>query len=128
MKSDDNQTTVSTDTDADAPLRASSPTANSSFPALPPITERQSAAFYVLKGLAIISVICAHFVMGAADGDAAALAEKLRSVCGNLGVPCFFFAAGFFYRRSPGDFAPFWKKKLTTVVLPWFIALFAQGP
>ena len=93
MKTDDNQTTVSTDTDADAPLRASSPTANSSFPALPPVTERQSAAFYVLKGLAIISVICAHFVMGAADGDAAALAEKLRSVCGNLGVPCFFLWA-----------------------------------
>ena len=122
MKTDDNQINVSTGSDGDAPMRTSSPSAsNSSCPALPPVTERQSSAFYVLKGLAIISVICAHFVMGAADGDAAALAEKLRSVCGNLGVPCFFFAAGFFYRRSPRDFAPFWKKKLATVVLPWFI-------
>ncbi len=122
MKTDDNQINVSTGSDGDEPMRTSSPSvSNSSCPALPPVTERQSSAFYVLKGLAIISVICAHFVMGAADGDAAALAEKLRSVCGNLGVPCFFFAAGFFYRRSPRDFAPFWKKKLTTVVLPWFI-------
>ena len=89
---------------------------------IPPITERQSAAFYALKGLAIIPVVCAHCTNGAGGGDLAALLFKLRSIVGTLGVPCFFFASGYFYKRLSGDALNFWRKKIPTIFVPWLVA------
>lgn len=125
MKKDEKQTNISLGDARDASAQTSaSPISGSANLPLPPVTEHQSSAFYVLKGLAILWVISGHFGHGATAGEMAELAEKLRNVLCVIGVPCFFFAAGFFYRRSFRDFAPFWQKKLTTIVLPWFIGAF----
>lgn len=88
---------------------------------IPKITERQSAGFYALKGIAILMVVCAHMTASKELDASGEFARNLRSIAGTLGVPCFFFASGFFFRRSPGDSAAFWRKKASTIIVPWLI-------
>ncbi len=45
---------------------------------------------------------------------------KAMSYIGTLGVPVFFFLAGYFFSITEDSFRVFVRKKLTTIVCPWF--------
>lgn len=88
---------------------------------IPKITERQSAGFYALKGIAIFVVVGAHLV-ASADLEPLSLSVcRLRALIGHAGVIGFLFASGFFFKRAPGDSVAFWRKKASTIVVPWLI-------
>ena len=88
---------------------------------LPPITERQSAAFFAFKGLAICAIVGAHIVRPSNLGNLAENVYLWRCTIAQSAL-LFFFASGFFYKRTRGDSRSFWSKKFKTIVVPWLIA------
>ena len=84
------------------------------------LTNDDKNLFYILKGLAIFSVVCAHStpITENADKISVVISEFLNYL-GTMGVPIFFLVSGFLFDRNKRSLGAFWKRKLTTVVLPW---------
>ncbi len=72
----------------------------------------------ILRAYAILSVACAHTAVGAGGSKLGFIAHTILSYMSILGVPIFFFLAGYFHSLSKDDFGLFLKKKLIQIVLP----------
>lgn len=79
------------------------------------IQKRISNSAFILKAMAIFSVICAH-----CPYDTDSVLSCVLNNLGVIGVPIFFFLSGFFYRTKKYDFKELLIKKLKTLILPWF--------
>lgn len=87
------------------------------------VTERESRAFFIIKAIAIITVLIAHLSNLVLDyGTVTAITTAALEPSMFMGIPIFVFVSGFFYRRKPHDTWEFWKKKGLVIVLPWLIA------
>lgn len=69
--------------------------------------------FYRLRGIAIISVACAHCLQLSNP-----ILSKIGALLGTIGVPIFFICSGYFFKRI--DKASL-KKKCNSIILPWII-------
>lgn len=69
--------------------------------------------FYRLRGIAIISVACAHCLQLSNP-----ILSKIGGMLGTLGVPIFLICSGYFFKRiDKGSY----KKKCNSIILPWII-------
>ncbi len=84
-------------------------------------SEERSKQIYALKAFAILSVVCAHMKLTISQGDAGWLSNKIISAYAILGVAAFFICSGFYYMRKNGDSIVFWRKKIRTLIVPWFL-------
>lgn len=75
-----------------------------------------------IRLIALISIIFAHFTSNAFFPDNLYPINNFIYYFKTFGVFAFFFLSGFLYKRSKGDTSLFWKKKLLTVILPFFVA------
>lgn len=85
--------------------------------------KERSAALDYIKGLSILSVICAHCnsVTGSAS-DFANVSSLILQNLGTFGVICFMVISGILYRVPQGNVGKFFGKKLKTIVIPWIIS------
>lgn len=76
-----------------------------------------------IKGLAIISVICAHCnsVLDSSNQFAVGSSLLLQNI-GTFGVICFFVISGVLFRHPGKDIGRFLKKKVNNIVIPWMIS------
>lgn len=74
-----------------------------------------SNTLYVLRALAIVCVAAAH-----CESFQFELAEKIRSLIGTMGVPCFLLCSGYFFSSTQVT-KVFWTKKLKSIVIPWVV-------
>ena len=88
------------------------------------ITKTESNALYILKAFAIIFAMSAHVVPYyiKTSGQAIRILTGIWQVLCRVGVPAFLIISAFFYKREKKDTLKFWKKKLLTLILPWFVA------
>ncbi|WDO14471.1 acyltransferase family protein [Flavobacterium sp. WW92] len=77
-------------------------------------TPEVSSSFNIAKIFSILSVILAHSRIND-DSYYSAIAERI----GCLGVVTFFFISGFFFNISKYGTGKFFKKKITSVIIPW---------
>lgn len=81
----------------------------------------KSSISYVLRGMAIWSVIYAHS-LNFENHYLSVLSEML----GLVGVPLFLICSGAYFKYQP--WPEFWRKKINTLLLPWVIwGTFAYG-
>ena len=80
---------------------------------LPQINGLLSKRLYIMKALAILSVLFAHMPMPGFCG-------VVQTRAGVIGVVVFFTLSGFVFRRKP--LLDFWVGKLKSIVLPWLLA------
>lgn len=75
---------------------------------------------YILKALAILAVVCAHSTgMPELTSNSNRASVCVLNYIGTMGVPVFYLIAGMLFEQSQKSFLEFFKKKLTTIVLPW---------
>ncbi len=73
----------------------------------------------ILRAYAILSVVCAHTaVVGENAPASSVVAKTIMSYIAIIGVPIFFFLAGYFHSLSKDSFRVFVKKKLVQIVVP----------
>lgn len=85
------------------------------------ISVRDSNAIYMMRGIAILSVIAAHVnVLENTNILRASLTNGI-SYFGQLGVIIFLLTGGFLYHREKGDNCIYFQKKLRTLVVPWLV-------
>lgn len=83
----------------------------------------KSETIFYIKGLSIISVICAHCNSVPAESNEFARIESLiLQNLGTLGVICFFVLSGMLFHYRPGKMRDFFKKRLKTLCIPWFLS------
>jgi len=76
----------------------------------------------VIKGLSLISVICAHCnSVPKGSSTFATVCSVEMSNIGTLGVICFFVISGFLFHYNSGEFVQFVKKKMIRLIIPWII-------
>lgn len=85
------------------------------------ISHRTSAAIYILKAVAIFSVITAHVNIIDDSYMCRYIISGLWGAFSKVGVIAFFISSGFFYKRKEKDTVSFWKKKLVSLVVPWIV-------
>lgn len=84
------------------------------------LTDNEKNFIYILKGLAIFCVVCAHSTPVSENADSMSIAAaEVLNYLGTMGVPIFFLVSGFLFDQNKRDFKDFWKRKLTSIVLPW---------
>lgn len=83
--------------------------------------ERDSNRLWILKGLSIFSVVCAHVAYDSTQNPQEQVALNLLNNFGTIGVVVFFVLAGYFFSRKNEDAGIFWTKKVKHLVLPWLI-------
>ena len=76
-----------------------------------------SSRIWQMKAWAILLVICAHCAGVFPSAPASKVAAQLLQNLGALGVPIFFFLAGYVFRYKA--LGPWLKGKLTGFVVPW---------
>lgn len=82
---------------------------------------KKSETIYYIKGLSILSVICAH--CNAVLNTGSIFAQTCSTLLGNIGtfgVICFFMISGGLFHFT--DKKIFFKKKLVHIVVPWIIS------
>lgn len=77
----------------------------------------------ILKAIAIISVISAHSnrIINGNNNQFELLFSKLLNQFGVVGVAIFFVLSGYLFYLDKTPFLLFVRKKLTRIILPWFI-------
>lgn len=76
--------------------------------------EQFSSFFYVLRGIAILSVAYAHSL--SLDN---LILQRISSLIGIIGVPVFLISSGFFF--NPSGFICMMKKTIKGIAIPWLI-------
>ncbi len=79
----------------------------------------ESKAIWILKSFAILSVMAAHVTMKSSGGLLPEIFSKGWKLTINIGVMIFFVLSGYFYRFPEKNRLEFFRKKLSTVVIPW---------
>ena len=85
------------------------------------MNEKESSIIYILKSLAIFSVVCAHTAVmpESISSGSVNLVVFLLSVMGTIGVPTFFVLSGYLFFESKRTFGEMLIEKLKTIVIPW---------
>lgn len=83
----------------------------------------KNKTIYYMKGLAIISVVCAHCnSVPNTTGRFAHVSSLILSNVGTFGVICFFILSGFLFHFKGGQIKQFFLKKLKYICVPWLIS------
>lgn len=83
-------------------------------------SDREKNLIYILKGLAIVCVVCAHSTALSSDaGRGSVIMAQVLDYLGTMGVPVFFLLSGYLFDRNSRGFGLFWKRKLISIVVPW---------
>lgn len=82
--------------------------------------KKRNNYIYILKALAIFSVICAHSTPLAVDSSKCnVISSKVLDYLGTFGVPIFFCISGYLFAGNTRTWGDFWKRKVITLFLPW---------
>lgn len=81
-----------------------------------------SQSVYIIRFIAILSVIAAHVNIVDNSNYLSCLITHIWAVLSCFGVPAFLITGGYYYHREKNDSRIFWKKKLHSVIIPWVIA------
>lgn len=87
--------------------------------------ETKTERYYFLSFLrvvALLSVLFAHFTSNIVFPSNLKSISNIISYFSVFGIFAFFFISGFLYQRYPGDSKVFWKKKIFTIIIPFFAA------
>lgn len=85
------------------------------------ITKDQSNTIYVMKAIAIFSVICAHSHSTPYTDSLNIFSSNLLALFGLGGVSLFFTISGFFFQSFSGTFYELIKKKIGAIIIPWIV-------
>lgn len=85
--------------------------------------KEENKTIYYIKGLAILSVICAHCnaVFDEKNRIANAGSLLLQNI-GSIGVVCFFVISGILFHYKRGQLVSFFKKRIYSICIPWIIS------
>lgn len=83
------------------------------------LTPRDSTALYFVKVMAILASVAAHVSVIDLSTPLSQAATRFWDQFSCISVGCFLICAGILYTRAPADTLPFWKRKATTMILPW---------
>lgn len=84
------------------------------------LTKNESARIWQMKAWAILFVVCAHCAGVPVDAPAASqIVSQLLQSFGSLGVPIFFFLAGYVFRHK--KLIPWLRGKITGLLIPWLV-------
>ena len=75
----------------------------------------------VLRGIAIFSVVCAHTAISTNVNEISIKCVEIMQIFGCGGVGLFFVLSGYFFAENTDDIQVFWRKKLYTLIIPWFV-------
>ncbi len=85
-----------------------------------PLTKKESIRIWKMKAWAVLFIICAHCGGATANASFATVtASSMLTGFGSLGVPIFFFLAGYVFHYS--GFLPWLERKITGVLVPWLV-------
>ena len=87
--------------------------------------ETKNERYYYLSFLrvvALLSVLFAHFTNNILFPNNLKPISNAISYFSVFGIFAFFFVSGFLYNRCTGDSKVFWKKKLFSIIIPFFVA------
>lgn len=84
--------------------------------------EQISQSLYVIRCIAVLAVITAH-VNNIDDSNLLSnIITHIWAIIARFGVPAFLISGGYYYHREKKDSKRFWKKKLFSVIIPWFFS------
>ena len=78
--------------------------------------------FWALKGIAILSVICAHVGTIMLDNLFVKYCSNILNNIGIIGVGIFYFISGYYYKFNQTQKLHFLMTKMKTLIIPWLIA------
>ena len=81
-----------------------------------------SQSVYIIRFIAILSVIAAHVNIVDNSNCLSNLITRIWGILSCFGVPAFLITGGYYYHREKNDSKIFWQKKLHSVIIPWVIA------
>lgn len=82
---------------------------------------RERSYIWIIKGIAVIAIVSCHCLTVTMEyGNVNAISTGFYELWQGLGVPVFFFLAGYLFHRNVG-FLGFWKRKLSTLFAPWVV-------
>lgn len=83
------------------------------------LDEDKTTICWIAKGLAVIAIVACHCCHVSENASALnQISYKFMNLWMGLGVPVFYFFAGYFMNTRIG-WRAFWKKKSITIILPW---------
>lgn len=83
--------------------------------------EQNRNIIWIAKGIAVIAIVACHCCH--VNENASFLNEVSYAIMNfwmRLGVPVFYFFAGYFMKND-GSYIEFWKKKTITIIVPWIV-------
>lgn len=83
------------------------------------VSTKENELIYKLKGIAIISVVCAHCGNRTSYTAIDLFLNNARNNIATIGVPLFFIISGYLMRNDK-PYLQFWKRKWSTTIVPWF--------
>lgn len=81
------------------------------------MNQETSKTLYRLKAFALVAIVMAHTYYTEIPNEWAV--RYIHRFC-TAGVFCFFFLSGFFFHPTKGQAAAFIRKKISSLVCPWF--------
>lgn len=83
------------------------------------LNENEKSTIWIAKGIAAIAIVSCHCCWVNVNASAwNQVSYNFMFFWNWLGVPVFYFFAGFFYNNRV-DFYAFWKKKINSIIVPW---------
>lgn len=84
------------------------------------LKEKDKEYIYLIKGLAIFCVVCAHSSSISDNaGGVTHIISELLNYLGTMGVPVLFCISGYLFARNKKSWSVFWRRKLVTIIVPW---------
>lgn len=81
--------------------------------------EKLSKQIYAFKAICLLSIVLAHTPYHGVDNQ---MAYNFLYSFSQFGVVGFFIVSGYFFLDTRKSFSQFWKGKLFTIFIPWFVA------
>lgn len=81
-----------------------------------------SQIMWALKGIAIVSVICAHVGTTTWNNIIVSYSSHILNNLGSIGVGIFYFISGYYYKIDTVNKVEFIKNKVKKLCIPWVIA------
>ena len=82
------------------------------------MSSNKSELIYKLKGIAILSVVCAHCGNRVSYTSLDLFLNDVRNNIATIGVPLFFVISGYLMKNGT-PYLEFWKHKWNTTIVPW---------
>ena len=86
------------------------------------LPEESRKRITIMRAFAVLSIVSAHCTSSPADASyITRFASFFMQGFGQLGVAVFFFISGILYAKDSKSFKCFWKGKVTSLFIPWFV-------